>query len=126
MPDSYSVALTYPASRDFLADVALLAFTPGAIDYWCAIENVTRKDDAIVSFDLREHEGYGADPVRVTVTHEVLAEGFRRVLAPEFKVRDDIRQHVARALLENDCCDIDVEVADVLVQAAALGTLRYG
>lgn len=125
MPDSYDIPLKYPASEDFLRDV-LFEACGQAISYWCEIKDVVREGDTVCSFHITEHEGFGGEPREGRVDAGVLASGFAAALAPDFRVRPDIRSHLLAALVESDAGEIDIEAADVLIQAAMLGEIRYG
>lgn len=67
------------------------------------------------------------EPEKIYVLdRDLVAKGISKVLDADFKVRKDIRANIYLGNLENDCCDIDAECADVIVQAALFDQIVFG
>lgn len=118
---SFSVPLVCPVSAEFLADVLTVAIDSDAIGYWCQVTAIARAGGQIESLTLRED-----DSDLVIVSLETLAGGFAKALAPAFSIRADLRQSLLMAVVDNDCCHVDVEGADVVIQAALFDSIVYG
>jgi hypothetical protein len=111
-------------SERALRDVMTTA-AEGGVNYWATAAYVTPHDALMVRY---ENPGGPADWRCCTAALGVrgVALGVERVLAPTFKVADDIRRAVAVLASDPENADIDADAADVIVQAALFGEVVFG
>lgn len=120
MNDGLVVRLT--VSPQFTSDVVTTA-VEGGIYYWAEVTHYRWLDVPHAYATVTERD----EPKRTAVLNrETIMAGIVRVLDPAFSVREDLRGILARALALDDAGDVDVEIADVIVQAAVLGEIVYG
>lgn len=127
---------------EFLGDVITSA-VEGGTGYWAQVSQYQYTIDGSVCVcvgkrDGREprailHELKENDPDPGTyeeaghvVTPDVVWLGIKRVISDECKTRADLRETIRDAARELDAGMIDAEAADVIVQAALFGEVRYG
>ena len=60
----------------------------------------------------------------VPVGYEEISVGIARILNSD-EIRDDLREMLLRAVIENDGGDVDADLADCIVQEALFGTQVY-
>lgn len=60
------------------------------------------------------------------LTAEAIRQTWAEIAAGDHEMRSDVLDQFAEALSENEPDLIDAEAADMLVQIAALGEIRYG
>ena len=100
---------------EFLKDIRITAFG-GGINYWAYI-----RDNKIMEYD---DEGPIGDWIKIT--RDMIEKGIALVKEPSFKVRDDILAAILLGDRDSDASYIDIECADVIVQAAVFGEIAYG
>jgi hypothetical protein len=113
---------------EFLQDVLITA-VEGGTGYWAACDSYRWSDEEPEAAFVRLMEEtkpghYGGTPEDVDI--DTIARGIARVLDPEFRVNAQIRQWIREGNRDNDAGMIDTDAADVIVQAALFGELRYG
>lgn len=110
--------------NEFISDILETALF-GAIQYWATVVKVARNEqDQIIGIALTDHVEEGQQILKVTQVS--INQAIKKVIDPEFEVREDIQDAIARASRRNDAGDIDAEAADVLVQAALFNEIVYG
>lgn len=100
---------------EFLDDIRITAFG-GGIDYWAKISG----------HSIKEHDDGGLVGRWIEITPNLIEVGIALVKHPTFKVRDDILAAILLGDRNNDAGEIDIECADVIVQAAVFGEIVYG
>lgn len=138
MTNVITVMLTKELDEEFLSDVMITAFDGqhGGCWYWAQPHNgswlETNGDTNVLTVIWQRvcikeiepselHEGQVA-----YVDHAMLAQGISRLLNGDVKVRDDIREAIWRGVNEMDGGEIDIDAADVIVQAALFNEIVYG
>ena len=107
-----------PTRTEFLGDILDAAIS--GTDYWANI--VRHGDDAPRMIeDADEPETYSKP-----FDANLIEAGISRVKNPDFQVNRDILANILVADHENDAGEIDIIVADVIVQAAMFGEIVYG
>jgi hypothetical protein len=123
---------------EFLADILVTA-VEGGTDYWSEIKDyVSPAEDArrmYTRVSIREmFESGETETIWYDVTIESIARGIARILDRDNPVKvegggtihNDYIKMIAGANHINDACDIDASLADLIMQAAVLGVIRYG
>lgn len=100
---------------EFIADICTTAFG-GGINYWAEVSDGK----------IRERDDEGTVGRWIRVYPALVERGIALVKEPSFKVRDDILAAILLGDRNNDAGEIDVECADVIVQAAVFGEIVYG
>ena len=109
--------------EEFVKDVLTTAIECDGCGYWGRWGNVTRDAKGnVTSFTVVRESTKN----RLDVTPATVEAGIHALKQKGFAVRDDIRRNVLFADVMNDATDIDVEVADVIVQAGLFGEIVYG
>ena len=103
---------------EFLTDIVDTALAYG-INYWAEISA------EIGSTKIREYDEDGPVGEWIEVTPALIEKGITRVKEPSFQVRDDILTAILLGDRNNDAGEIDIEAADVIVQAAVFSEIRY-
>jgi hypothetical protein len=112
------------AIRELLNDIMTTALE-GGIGYWAATRCVVRNTGGYIeSFECQKSDEPSSEWFYVDGT--LIELGMQRVLAPEFEVCRDILHAVFDAKRERDSSYIDVESADVIVQAALFNEIVFG
>lgn len=126
------MAVKSPARTEFLNDV-LVAALEGGIDYWADISSYQFPSEEhwqtkSVSALVRESEGDDGAPGRWrNVTISTAAEGINLIMKrADIQVAPGVRKAIAGASVTNDAGDVDADLADVIIQVALLGEVRYG
>lgn len=98
---------------EFLDDIRITAFE-GGINYWAKISGNRVKDPD--------------DPNSqwVALTDSKIEAGIALVKHLTFQVNNDILASILLGDRNNDAGEIDIECADVIVQAAVFGEIVYG
>lgn len=114
--------------EQYLADI-ITAAVEGGTNYWASClrykwVDLPPAEVHAVLMDIDAAEARDEDKIHVNV--DSIAKGIGLILKPEFSVRADVKQTLAEANRENDASDIDAEIADIIVQAAAFGRIVYG
>lgn len=100
---------------EFLNDIRITAFSDG-IDYWATI----------AGHKIMEYDDEGPIGEWIEITPALIEEGIALVKEPSFKVRNDILTAILLGDRNNDAGEIDIECADVIIQAAVFGEIVYG
>lgn len=125
-------------TREFLSDIMTTAIA-GGINYWASILSYDESAATVVLADTEE----GATPEALLILDiDVLAQGIKVVLEahPPFYDPNDTHSQcqdvpflsaywasvMRSAVLALDAGEIDADAADVIVQAALFGEIRYG
>jgi len=128
-----------PEREEFLGDIICTALE-GGIGYWSAALQYQYSYDGDISVYCGKRQG---DKARATIqelsedgesfdgpvyeiTLDAIASGIGKILRGEIGVNQRIKSNIYLANSENDAGYIDADDADVIVQAAVLGELRYG
>lgn len=111
-----------PERKQFLEDIMVTAIE-GGINYWA---KVTTGDLPEGYVWIREREDSGEPLGRIPFSLLDLELGITRVGLSDFQVGTDLRSWILTGSAENDAGDIDVDAADVIVQAAIFGEIIYG
>lgn len=121
-----TVSLTVALSDEFMNDVLITA-VEGGIAYWARLVQPGDSPDSYVGMLIEEQEpSEGDTPKRAILNADLVARGIAAALAPTFALNSAIRAAICRGASENDGGEIDVEAADVIVQAGMFGGLIYG
>ena len=112
--------------RQAMCDTMVTAIEGGAITYWAKVKRwkYVEKPRPLASFELQVEDL----PGWTIVTAESMHKAVLRIASGHTRVRDDIKKICQLvSLAPNDYAgDIDIEVADVLIQVAVLGEIVYG
>ena len=100
---------------EFLTDIVDTAFG-GGINYWAEIS----------AGKIREYDEDGPVGEWIDVTPALIEKGIAVVKDPSFQVRDDILTAILLGDRNSDAGEIDIEAADVIIQAAVFSEIRYG
>jgi len=128
MSDTHTItiSLTLQISEETLRDIGSAA-VEGGIGYWSEIEGYDYESSNMgVLYELDECGNVTARNRKFNLTTAEILQGCIRVLDPNFKVCESIREYVKLALIEDDAGNVDAEVADVIVQAAWFNEIVYG
>lgn len=117
-----NIAIKRELDREFIGDIFTTAFY-GGITYWCEKADNTYDSGHVVSAVLHIAE---EDDETVTVTTEGIIEAISKIMDGTYPVRLDIREAINKAIIDNDCGNIDADGADVIVQYAGFKELVYG
>lgn len=135
--------MTKTAERHQLLEDVLITAIEGGINYWALVtdlsyEGVTatvlEADDAA---DYYEAWGFGgnwnwdainADSslTRYRITARALGAAMGKIARGEVEVNDRIARAITMANRNAADADLDADAADVIVQVACFGTIRYG
>lgn len=113
-----------PARADFLSDIIITAINDG-IEYWAEMGEYLWEDDMPVLATLRESDD-GYESPWMNLDHAAVELGIGQVLGGNIDIRADLKNIVAEANITHDASEIDAGIADIIVQAALLGEIRYG
>jgi len=133
------VTLTLEPSAQFLRDVLCTA-AEGGSNYWAAFRTLERHDGEHGPERQRVRVFEMGDDDEAQSQHDIglpeLAEGVRRMLAGDMTEKADHANPAAQyraalfaALISEpggDAGQIDADLADLILQAAALGRIVYG
>lgn len=119
--------------EEFLADVIICA-VEGGTGYWACVSDykhgqpsetyaVLHEEDADGAIEGREGK-YSTTPLRLDV--EAVALGIGKIERGEVNINAGMAQSILAASRENEAGDIDADLADVIAQAALLGSIVYG
>lgn len=111
---------------DFTTCVLTVA-AEGGIGYWATYNTVRNEDAWVLALDNvwdAEEETLLAEEVTITTIWETLQD----IAAGKYddKVASRILDDIRADLKDRECCQIDAEGADVIVQLAIFGELVYG
>lgn len=109
----------------YLEDVIIVAVEAGAIDYWAQTKNfhwMQAPAGVMAREDLRVGIGHN---VWVYVTPEVIKAAMDKIIKGEVETNKYIIGVCAAAVATKDSTDIDSEIADVIIQVAILGEVKY-
>lgn len=112
-----------PERTDFLANIIVTA-VEGGISYWATIEDYQWEQDADHNMTMAMTRIRDDDTGQTYhVTLDVVELGLERC-----KEHSDAQMLKAIVGIEatNDASNIDAEAADVIIQLATLGTIKYG
>lgn len=113
-------------SDEMLSDLFATALETDAISYWCPQADPVCKDRQYVSAVLYEDKDEtGQDMEKHEIDGPKIIAAIQRI-ASENLCRDDIRQSIISAIIEEDAGQIDAEGIDTIFQVAVLGDLVYG
>ena len=119
------VKIDIELSDEFLQDVMVQVIETSAITYWAEMFEVAEPTYSTVTIrDMIEQDD--GTHVELRFTKEAIARGITRVLDPSFRVRESIRAAIYKGAVDSDGGEIDIEAADVIVQAAMFGEIIYG
>lgn len=104
--------------NEFLTDIIDTAFE-GGINYWAEFST------EIGSNKIRDYDDEGPVGEWIEVTPGLVEKGIAAVKEPSFQVREDILTAILLSDRNNDAGEIDIEAADVIVQAAIFGEIVY-
>lgn len=128
--------------EEFLADIISTAIE-GGIGYWAETRHYQWVNNGVPQLvvikagydpDLKfedtravivDFEGENPNTER-EITIDVIARGIAKIKDPKFRINKTLRGTILAADVENDAGEIDVEGADVIVQAALFGEIVYG
>ena len=133
--NAITIKLDAEVTNQFLADILTTAVESGGISYWVEEAHEVRRNgprtrpgsignvdgDSITFISVSDGESDRAD-----VGLESIAQALGKIAMGEVKISPDLRASITRAMLDDDCGEIDAEAADVIVQVAALGEIVYG
>lgn len=113
----------------FYADI-LIGAVEGGTGYWAAVSGYHWSDEKPATTRATLHElndeGTAFDGPAHDVTVETVRRGVNAVISGDVHVNAQLRNTIRDAAEELDGGEIDAEAADVIVQAGALGEVRYG
>jgi hypothetical protein len=113
------------AREEFLSDIITTAIE-GGTGYWAQVSGYHWSDDEPATTRATLHDM--EDGATFALTIEDIARGLAIVVDErgEFRLNDELRASIVLADNENDGGYIDADCADVIVQAALFGEVRYG
>ena len=130
----HDITLKAEVTDDFLSDIMITAFdaTYGGAWYWCkpnrrkepwlttngaaeASETVWYKVEILECEDVND-----PDAVEWTVDFDVLKKGIHLMLDKAMS------EHLYTAVVEQDCSNIDAEIAEMVVQCGLFDGIIYG
>ena len=113
--------------NQFLSDITITA-VEGGTGYWAECRKYNHKDGENVTVELREEDNSKDDsPTQwFPINNAVIEKGIEIVLSDETKVHRSYKNNIRNASAYNDSCEIDAELADMIVQCAMLGDVVYG
>jgi hypothetical protein len=127
------ISLSITPTLELLGDIATTA-AEGGIGYWAvADEYVWARDEdkgkpvmewrpkpfpTLVISPRDEPDDF---PARTVVTPEVIHRGIQRLLMLP-NINPQTKEYVTRALVENDACNIDANISDLIVQLGLFDT----
>ena|SRR3990167_3887069 len=125
------ITLDFDLEEQFLKDV-LVTICEGGLCSWAHCERVWDQtgeglDRSYTKARIRyDHQDQpeGSRTESFTMTLDAVAQGFRNLLAPDFKIGDRIP--IIAAIMEDDAGQIDANAADCIAQAVIFGELIYG
>jgi hypothetical protein len=100
---------------EYINDIIDTAFE-GGINYWADIRGKK----------IMEYNDDGPVGEWITITQSLVESGIERIKHPSFLVRDDILLAILVSDRNMDASEIDIEAADVIIQAAVFGEIVYG
>lgn len=124
----------------FLSDI-ITAAVEGGTGYWAQVSQYQWVDtDGTIKVTVGRQNGLGA---RATlheldegidtyvkegreISVDTIAHGIRAIMNPDFEINKRLKDTIAAADRQNEAGDIDAEAADVIVQAAIFGEIKYG
>lgn len=112
-----------PTREEFIRDVMTTALE-GGISYWATVKGMVMVEGYPEIFQVREHGVM--DAAWSTVDFSRIELGIARIISGEMEICKEIRDAVTIASRDNDACNIDVDGADCIVQAAVFGKLVFG
>jgi len=110
-----------PEREEFLADILTTA-VEGGVNYWAyadAYIHTPSKDAAVLLEEAEEDEC----PHYVDI--DSIAKGIALYLE-HLRPQNEYRKRIAEANRDNDAGELDAEDADVIVQFAIFGEIKYG
>lgn len=111
--------------RDFLNDVIITAIEGGAIDHWAIVTDYEIDADGIAHAPAVEEEASGETAARFTINQELIRKGIEKATATDFKINPTSRSYLESAVDNIDAGSIDIEIADIIIQAAVFGRIIY-
>lgn len=118
------ITTNHELSRHFISDIFETA-QYSAIDYWCEYSAIHRSDTdptIITQMNVREED----EPDIIRISHDMVGKAIQSLIDGTVQVNSLTRSDILRAVLEDDTGYIDADAADVIIQVAALGEIRYG
>lgn len=123
-------------ATQFYRDILCTAIEGGS-NHWAQFRNVLRVPGEFGPeydrFDIRPDRSEGlpfndGDPRNgwQAITADKLQAAIEKSLAGEIKIRQDLVETIREAQVELDASNIDAELADCIVQAAAFGEIVFG
>jgi len=109
--------------EEYLDDILTTA-VEGGIGYWSIGRNYVWSDDGPATVEIREEEEEEG-PWHL-VDRSAIRKGIALVLSGDTRVHESYVDTLRKAERELDSCEIDGELADIIVQAAILGDVVYG
>ena len=122
---------------EFLADIVICALE-GGIGYWAqartykwwsptldggTAEHVDGMSNAYAVIRVMDDDESNE---WLAIDLDLIALGMKRMLAPGFRIRDDIASNVFLARKNCDAGEIDAEIADCIVQTGLFGEVEFG
>lgn len=114
---SITVPKTYTLSIEAIEDTIDTAGY--GIGYWASSAVV---DDKAQTYTVTD----GETPETFVLTYQSIFEAVLKLSNGDVKIRKDIAQTCAIALLDYEEAEIDSEIADCIIQVACFGDVIYG
>ncbi|AAQ63333.1 hypothetical protein Nazgul32 [Burkholderia phage BcepNazgul] len=119
------ITLSIQVSRQLCEDTMDAA--AHGVEYWAHAFEHPGCGPETLNYAIEEDEpSSGETPKNFVISPEAIVKGIQAIMHPAFSVRADIRGTLFSALVEDDASNIDIEIADIIVQAAMFGEIIYG
>jgi hypothetical protein len=127
------VSINLNITESLVSNILITAFDGyyGACHYWATVDKIIKNDaedlldEVWYSAIIREREGEEDDVTLITVDAKNIIRGIEGLLATSSSLGLSIGQELLKAITTNDAGYIDADVADCVVQIAALGQVTY-
>jgi hypothetical protein len=115
-------------SEEFLQDVITTALE-GGIGYWAVAKIGKRGPDLEYIWTAIMEEECSSDKDNLgwqCLDADMILRGIDVVLAGKAEVNKNYLRTLEKAVVNSDACDVDAELADIVVQAGFFGRVIYG
>lgn len=122
----HHITITAHLDDEFIDDV--LTTGAGYIGYWCDRMSVSSDTGHVEVHEILD-EGrlpMGDNIAKHKITFGAIASTLGAIASGVMPARLDLVEAARRAVFGNAAIEVDAELADVIIQYAALGEIRYG
>lgn len=102
----------------------------GGIDYWSSVKDVKRDEDGeCVSYFVADEEDYcenGDETTWYYINVDSCRLAIRKLISNETNIDSSYPIQYLAAVNEDDSCNIDIELADMVIQVVAYNDVIFG